>query len=52
MVTAYSIIWMAVLVYLIRLGGMYLIRLGGMRRKLEARLARVEDQIREVEQGQ
>ena len=44
MLTAYSIIWMAVLVYLIRLGG--------MRRKLEARLARVEDQIREVEQGQ
>ena len=44
MVLAYTVIWMAVLVYLVRLGG--------MRRKLEARLARVEDRIRDTEHNQ
>jgi len=44
MVMAYTLIWMAVLVYLVRLGI--------MRKKLEARMARVEDRIREVEQNQ
>lgn len=44
MVTAYTVIWMAVLIYFVRLGG--------MRRNLEDRLARIEDRIRDVEQGQ
>ncbi|TNF45877.1 CcmD family protein [bacterium] len=43
-VTAYTIIWIAILVYMIRLGD--------MRRKLEARLARVEGQIQERGQDQ
>ena len=44
LVIAYTVIWMSVLIYLVRLGG--------MRRKLEARLARVESRIRDVEQHQ
>jgi len=44
MILAYTVIWMAVLAYLVRLGG--------MRRKLEARLNGVEDRIRSIEQDQ